>query len=64
MEAEAEVIDRVVWRDQLQTELRKSSETIRRWLKEGRLPKPDIHPSPTCMGWRLSTLRANGINLP
>lgn len=62
--AEVETIDRIVWRTDLQAELRRSSETVRRWLKDGTLPKPDIQPSPSCMGWRLSTLRAAGINLP
>lgn len=55
--------DRIVWRDQLQVTMRISSETVRRWLKSGRLPKPDIYPTRQTMGWHLSTLRAAGLDI-
>lgn len=55
--------DRVIWRSDLQRECRVSSETIRRWINSGRLPPPDIPITRRTMGWRLSTLRAAGINL-
>lgn len=59
----AEEIDRVIWRRDLQTAMEVSSETIRRWIRDGRIPKPDVQISYKTMGWRISTLRAAGINL-
>ncbi len=56
--------DRVIWRDELTTVLRKSSETIRRWINDGTLPPADVPINRRTMGWRISTLRAHGINLP
>lgn len=57
--------DVVIWR----SELRQMcggvcSETIRLWMKSGKLPPPDVRLSLKTMGWRLSTLRAAGIDLP
>lgn len=60
--AQALAVDPIVWRDDLQAVLNISSETVRRWLKSNRLPKPDIYPTRQTMGWRLSTLRAAGFN--
>ncbi|WP_205617385.1 MerR family transcriptional regulator [Pelomicrobium methylotrophicum] len=56
--------DRIVWRADLCRQLNVSKETIRRWLKAGHLPPPDISLSRRTLGWRLSTLRRAGINLP
>lgn len=56
--------DRLVWRQELTERMKCSSETIRRWLKEGKLPKPDVCPTGRTQAWRLSTLRAVGFNLP
>jgi predicted DNA-binding transcriptional regulator AlpA len=39
------------------------SETIRRYMRDEKLPKPDVELSRRTMGWKLSTLRAAGINL-
>jgi predicted DNA-binding transcriptional regulator AlpA len=55
--------DRVIWRPDLQDSMHVSSETVRRWINSGKLPKPDVAMSRRTMGWRLSTLRAAGINL-
>lgn len=55
--------DRVVWRRELQQAVKVSSETIRRWMHDGKLPKPDVDLSNRTKGWRVSTLRAAGINL-
>ena len=55
--------DRVIWRPELQELAKVSSETIRRWIKDERLPKADVAFSRKTMGWRVSTLRAAGINL-
>lgn len=55
--------DPIVWRRDLQNVLNVSTETVRRWLNESKLPKPDINPTRQCMGWRRSTLRASGFDL-
>jgi predicted DNA-binding transcriptional regulator AlpA len=56
--------DRVIWRRELMALCNvTSSETIRRWLKEAKLPKPDVQLSQRTTGWKLSTLRDAGINV-
>jgi predicted DNA-binding transcriptional regulator AlpA len=55
--------DRVIWRRELMGLLDVTSETVRRWLKDGRLPLPDVNLSQKTRGWRLSTLRKHGIRL-
>lgn len=56
--------DRVIWRQELQSTFGVTSETVRRWLKAGKIPAPDVSMSRKTHGWRLSTLRGHGINLP
>jgi predicted site-specific integrase-resolvase len=57
--------DKVIWRRDLMKMLGGvASETVRRWLKEGKLPAPDVDLSQRTRGWRKSTLRAAGINVP
>lgn len=63
IERRLEVSDRVIWRRELQETIDVSSETVRRWLRDGKLPLPDVKLSYRTMGWRMSTLRAAGINL-
>lgn len=55
--------DTVIWRKDLAKRLNRSSETIRQWMASGKLPKPDVDLSLKTRGWKLSTLRAAGINL-
>ena len=55
--------DRIVTRQELQTTMNVCSETVRRWMKSGKLPELDVDLSRRTRGWRLSTLRAAGINL-
>jgi hypothetical protein len=55
--------DRVIWRADLQAEMRVTSETVRRWMKAGKLPPPDVDISRRTKGWRLSTLHRAGIRL-
>jgi predicted DNA-binding transcriptional regulator AlpA len=55
--------DPIIWRSELHIRLQRSSETVRRWIKANKLPKPDVELSLRTRGWRLSTLRAAGINL-
>jgi predicted DNA-binding transcriptional regulator AlpA len=62
-ERRSEVLDRVIWRRELQAATDVSSETVRRWMRDGKLPRPDVALSHRTKGWRMSTLRAAGINL-
>ncbi|MER2539928.1 MAG: hypothetical protein ABTQ26_11870 [Azonexus sp.] len=55
--------DRVIWRHDLQTMMSVSRETMRQWIKKGKLPKPDVAMSQKTMGWRISTLHNAGINI-
>lgn len=56
--------DPIIWRGQLHKRLQVTSNTVRRWIKDKKLPAPDVELSLRTRGWRLSTLRAAGINLP
>lgn len=56
--------DRVIWRQDLQALMQVSSETMRRWLNSKQLPTPDVAMSRKTLGWRVSTLRGAGINIP
>jgi hypothetical protein len=55
--------DRVIWRADLQAQMHVTSETLRRWMRDGKLPKPDVDISRRTKGWRLSTLHSAGIRL-
>ena len=56
-------IDRVIWRTELAALLGVGSESIRRWIRSGKIPAPDVDLSLRTRGWRLSTLRKAGIGL-
>ena len=56
-------IDRVIYRADLCKLLGVGSEAMRRWLKAGKVPPPDVAISRKTVGWRLSTLQAAGIRL-
>lgn len=58
-----EPIDRVLWRSDLRAALGCSPDTLRRYIRDKKLPAPDVHLSQRTMGWKLSTLRAAGMNL-
>jgi len=58
-----ETSDRVIWRSELCHLCGVGSEAVRRWIKSGKLPAPDVALSMRTMGWRLSTLHAAGIGL-
>lgn len=56
--------DRVIWRRDLMAMFGvTSSETIRIWMRNGKLPEPDVNLSQRTKGWRLSTLRNAGLGL-
>lgn len=60
---EDQIVDRIVWRSELYELIDVCSETVRQWMKQGKLPKPDVQISNKRMGWKLSTLQATGIGL-
>lgn len=55
--------DVVIWRRELCEKLGIGSEAVRRMMKAGKLPKPDVDLSQKTRGWKASTLREAGINL-
>lgn len=63
MGQQVESQDRVIWRREIQAAACVTSETIRRWMRDGKLPEPDVNLSCRTKGWRASTLRAAGIHL-
>lgn len=55
--------DRIIYRQDLYKMLGVTSETLRRWIREGRMPRADIAITQRTVGWRLSTLQTAGIKL-
>lgn len=55
--------DKIIWRRDLPALFKKSDETIRRWISEGKLPQPDVALSQQSRGWKLRTLHEAGIKL-
>ena len=55
--------DPIIKRSDLQKMLDVCSETLRRYIKSGKLPAYDVHLSRKTCGWRRSTLRAAGVNV-
>lgn len=43
--------------------LKVGPEALSRWLKQGKVPKPDVDISQRVRAWKPSTLRAAGFNL-
>lgn len=60
---QAAAADRVIYRAELCDALGVVSETMRRWIRDKKLPEPDVALSRRTMGWRLSTLHAAGIRI-
>ena len=62
--AEPGYLDRVVWRQELPKVLGGvSTATVSRYIREGKLGQPDVDLSQRQRGWKLSTLRARGIDV-
>lgn len=55
--------DRLVWRAEICEKMNVGSEAVRRWIKDGKLPRPDVSITRRTKCWKLSTLRAAGIGL-
>jgi predicted site-specific integrase-resolvase len=55
--------DTLLKRPELVARLRISSDTLRRWLQANRIPPPDINTTRKNQQWRVSSLRAAGLNI-
>lgn len=56
--------DKILYRDELCKALGGvTTETLRRWMKNGKVPQPDIAMSQKTLGWRYSTLLAAGVRI-
>lgn len=63
--AAAPVDDPVIWRIELAKRLGPNgvtSETMRKYIRDGVLPKPDITLNLRMQGWQRSTLLRHGLN--
>lgn len=57
------VEDPILTRADIMVRLKCSRETVRQWLKAGKLPPPDVAISRKTMGWKRSTLIDAGISI-
>ena len=55
--------DPIIKRSDLPKILGVHSDTVRKWLKDKRLPEYDVKLSSKTCGWNTSTLRAAGVNV-
>ncbi len=55
--------DKIIWRADLQAMLGKCSDTIRKMIKNQRLPPPDVDLSRKTKGWKRSTLHRAGVKV-
>lgn len=58
------VPDRVVYREELARIAEVQSDTIGKWIREHRIPRPEVAVSRKRQGWHASTLRALGYVVP
>lgn len=63
MSTTTETEDFVIWRADLQKKLNVSPTTLWRWMRDGKLPPPDVDITLRAKGWRLSTLHNAGIRV-
>jgi predicted DNA-binding transcriptional regulator AlpA len=59
----SETEDKIILRRELSEKIKVTQETIRRWLKSGKLPPLDVHITLRTAGWKYSTLQQAGISL-
>lgn len=55
--------DRLILRKELAQQLSVHRRTISNWMKEGKLPPPDVKINTKTIGWKLSTLEAAGVRV-
>lgn len=60
---QTKVEDKMLMRADLCKALSVSPETLRRWIKAGTIPTPDINLSLKTQAWRKSSLLAAGIGI-
>lgn len=60
---QTKVEDKMLMRADLCKALSVSPETLRRWIKSGTIPTPDINLSLKTQAWRKSSLLAAGIGI-
>ncbi|GAB2940628.1 hypothetical protein GCM10027182_05390 [Aquaspirillum soli] len=56
--------DEIIWRTDFTKKMGVTTNTVRRWIRDGKVPPPDIDLSLKIQGWRTSTLHKAGINIP
>lgn len=54
--------EKIIRRAELCEKLNVKTECVRRWIKAGKIPPPDIMITHRTTAWRLSTLQNAGIN--
>ena len=62
-ETQNQNLERIIYLRDLPNLLRVGKEAVRRYIKAGKIPKPDFELSKRTRGWKLSTLRDNGIGV-
>ena len=55
--------DTIIKPSDLRGTLKVCNETMRRWIKAGKLPPFDVRLSQKTRGWRRSTLKAAGLDV-
>jgi hypothetical protein len=55
--------DRLLTRAELLIILRTNSDTFSRWVREKRVPQPDVKTTQKNQQWKVSSLRAAGLNI-
>lgn len=53
--------DPILTRRDLQRKFEVTGDTLTRWIRQKRIPRPDIAPTRKAQQWRTSTLRAAGV---
>lgn len=55
--------DPILTRADIAERLKCTTDAVRKWVKAGKLPPPDVALSRKTTGWKRSTLAAAGVNL-
>lgn len=55
--------DTIIRKRDLRERLQIHPDTLRRWLRDKKLPEPDVRMSLKTTGWKRSTLEAAGLKL-
>lgn len=55
--------DKLLSRAELAAVLRTNSDTLGRWVRQKRVPPPDVKTTQKNQQWKVSSLRAAGLNI-